>query len=142
MGDETLSQSSQRINIASGSPWEDKVGYSRAVRIGNVVEVAGTTAVDEQGQVVGLNDPYEQTRFILTRIANALASVGAGLQDVVRTRMFVTDISRWQEVGRAHGEVFRDIRPVATMVEVRALISPELLVEIEVTAVIREADSH
>ncbi len=109
------------------------VGYSRAVRVGQTIEVAGTTAVDEQGQVVGLNDPYAQTKFILAKIETAIQAAGGSLKDVVRTRMFVTDITQWQEIGRAHGEYFRDIRPAATMVEVRALISPELLVEIEAT---------
>ena len=129
---------SQRINISSGASWEEIVGYSRAVRIGNVVEVAGTTAVDEQGNVVGQNDPGAQTRFILQKIEKALRQAGATLEDVIRTRIFVTDISRWEEIGRAHGDFFRTIKPVATMVEVNALISPELLVEIEVTAVINQ----
>ena len=127
---------SKRITISSGAQWEEIVGYSRAVRIGNVVEVAGTTAVDEQGNVVGINDPGAQTRFILQKIEKALVQAGATLQDVIRTRIFVTDISRWEEVGRAHGDFFRTIKPVATMVEVKALISPELLVEIEVSAVL------
>ncbi len=125
-----------RMNISSGTHWESVVGYSRAVRIGQIVEVAGTTAVDENGQVVGPGDPYQQTRFILTKIEKALAQAGAGLQDVIRTRMYVTDIRQWEAVGRAHGEFFREIRPAATMVEVQALIRPELLVEIEVTAVL------
>ena len=127
---------SQRVTISSGAQWEEIVGYSRAVRIGNVVEVAGTTAVDEEGAVVGVNDPGAQTRFILQKIEKALSQAGATLQDVIRTRIFVTDISRWEEVGRAHGDFFRTIKPVATMVEVKALISPELLVEIEVSAVL------
>jgi enamine deaminase RidA (YjgF/YER057c/UK114 family) len=126
----------KRQNISSGAPWEAIVGYSRAVRIGNVVEVAGTTAVDEAGNVVGLDSPGEQTRFILTKIEKALQAAGASLVDVVRTRMFVTDIARWEEVGRAHGEFFRTVKPAATMVEVKALISPELLVEIEATALL------
>lgn len=125
-----------RQNISSGAQWEDIVGYSRAVRIGNVIEVAGTTAVDEQNNVIGLNEPGEQTRFILNKIEKALQAAGARLEDVIRTRIFVTDISRWEEVGRAHGEFFRTIKPVATMVEVSKLISPELLVEIEVTAIV------
>ena len=128
----------KRINIASGAKWEDIVGYSRAVRIGNVVEVAGTTAVDENGQVVGLNDPYEQTRFILSKIEKALMQAGAALKDVIRTRMFVTDITQWEAIGRAHGSYFKTIKPAATMVEVKSLISPELLVEIEVTALVVE----
>jgi enamine deaminase RidA (YjgF/YER057c/UK114 family) len=127
---------SQRINISSGAKWEDIVGYSRAVRIGNIVEVAGTTAVDENGQVVGGNDPYEQAKFALGKIERALKEAGASLKDVVRTRMFVKDIRQWEEIGRAHGEFFREIKPAATMVEVKALISPELLVEIEATAIV------
>ncbi|RIK41981.1 MAG: hypothetical protein DCC55_10235 [Chloroflexi bacterium] len=125
----------KRINISSGAPWEEIVGYSRAVRVGNLIEVAGTTAVDETGAVVGLNDPYEQTRFILSKIEKALHAAGATLTDVIRTRIFVTDISHWEEIGRAHGDVFRPVKPAATMVEVKALINPEMLVEIEATAV-------
>lgn len=125
-----------RQNISSGAKWEDIVGYSRAVRIGNVVEVAGTTAVSESGEVVGADNPYEQTHFILGKIEKALLAAGATMQDVVRTRLFVTNINQWQEIGRAHGEWFKTVKPAATMVEVSALISPELLVEIEVTAVI------
>lgn len=128
----------KRMNISSGAKWEDIVGYSRAVRVGNIVEVAGTTAVDEQGNVVGLNDAYEQTRFIFAKIEKALTAAGASLKDIVRTRMFVTDISKWEEIGKAHGEVFRTIRPAASMIEVKGLISPELLVEIEVTAIVSE----
>ena len=125
-----------RINIASGAKWEEIVGYCRAVRLGNVVEVAGTTAVDEAGATVGAGNPYDQTIYILQKIEKALHQAGASMQDVVRTRMFVTDITRWEEVGRAHGEFFRDVRPAATMVEVNALISPELMVEIEVSAIL------
>lgn len=125
-----------RINVSSGSPWEPLVGYSRAVRLGNVVYVAGTTAVGEEGEVVGIGDPYLQTVCILRKIEDALRRAGAGLADVVRTRMFVTDITRWEEIGRAHGEFFGDIRPASTMVEVRRLIDPDLLVEIEADAVI------
>ncbi|MBC7922053.1 MAG: RidA family protein [Ferruginibacter sp.] len=128
-----------RKNISSGTSWEGVVGYSRAVRVGNVVEVAGTTAV-EDGRVVGENDPYAQTRYILAKIEKSLAEAGATMRDVVRTRMFVTDIARWEEVGRAHGEFFRDIKPAATMVEVNALIDPALLVEIEVTAIVGGED--
>ena len=128
----------ERMNISSGAKWEDIVGYSRAVRVGNTIEVAGTTAVDEQGNVVGLDNAYEQTRFSLGKIEKALTAAGASLKDVIRTRMFVTDISKWEEIGRAHGEFFRTIKPAASMIEVKGLISPELLVEIEVTAILSE----
>jgi enamine deaminase RidA (YjgF/YER057c/UK114 family) len=121
--------------IGSGAPWEAQVGYSRAVRVGNVVQVAGTTAT-VNGAVVGVNDAYEQTRVALAIIRAALEDAGARLEDVVRTRMFVTDIARWQEVGRAHGEVFGDIRPAATMVQVAGLIDPAHLVEIEAEAIV------
>jgi len=131
-----MSSGTKRLNISSGAKWEDIVGYSRAVRVGNVVEVAGTTAVDEHGQVIGLDDPFEQTRFILSKIEKALMQSGAGMNDVVRTRIFVTDISRWEEIGKAHGMYFKEIRPASTMVEVRSLISPEFLVEIEATALV------
>ena len=129
----------KRINISSGAKWEDIVGYSRAVRVGNMIEVAGTTAVDERGEIVGLNDPYEQTKYALAKIEKALIEAGASMQDVVRTRMFVTDISKWEEVGRAHGDFFRTVKPAASMIEVKGLIDPKLLVEIEVTAIIAEA---
>jgi len=112
------------------------VGYSRAVRAGNVIEIAGTVATDENGNAVAVGDPYQQARFILEKILDYVARAGGKPKDVVRTRMFVTDISKWEEIGRAHGEVFGDIRPVTTMVEVNALISREYLVEIEATAVI------
>lgn len=125
-----------RQNISSGGKWEPIVGYSRAVRTGSFVHVAGTTAADADGTVVGRDDPYAQTQYILEKIRVALESVGARLEDVVRTRMFVTDISRWEAVGRAHGEVFAAIRPAATMVEVARLIEPDLLVEIEADAYI------
>lgn len=128
---------SERMRVSTGSPWEPIVGYSRAIRVGNRVEVAGTTAVKD-GKLVGVGDAYVQTLCILEIIKEALEKVGATLSDVVRTRMFVTDISKWEEIGKAHGEYFRDIRPVATMVEVKALIEPELLVEIEVEAIINE----
>ncbi|ULQ51694.1 RidA family protein [Flavihumibacter fluvii] len=125
-----------RYNYSSGAPWEKIVGYSRAVKVGNTIEVTGTVALNEQNQVVGVNDPYQQTRFILEKIAKVLEQAGATMKDVVRTRLFVTDISKWEEYGRAHGEVFADIRPCTTMVEVSALISPEYLVEIEATAML------
>ncbi|GAB2872651.1 RidA family protein [Hymenobacter ruber] len=120
--------------ISSGAPWEAVVGYSRAVRVGNVVEVAGTTAQD--GDAVTGSDAYSQTKRVLEKIGAALNAAGASFDDVVRTRMFVTDISQWEEVGRAHGEVFATIRPAASMLEVKALIDPRLLVEIEATAII------
>jgi enamine deaminase RidA (YjgF/YER057c/UK114 family) len=126
----------KRHNIATGTPWEPVVGYSRAVRVGDHVYVAGTTATDGQGGIVGIGDPYAQARQVIANIAAALARSGARLEDVVRTRIFVTDISQWEAVGRAHGEAFRDIRPACTMVEVAKLISPEILVEIEADAVI------
>jgi enamine deaminase RidA (YjgF/YER057c/UK114 family) len=127
-----------RRNISSGAPWERTVGYSRAVRIGNVVEVAGTTAVDESGVVVGVDDPYRQAKYALEKIGRALGEAGAGFGDVIRTRIFVTDITRWEEVGRAHGEVFSEVRPASTLVQVASLVRPDLLVEIEATAVVRE----
>jgi enamine deaminase RidA (YjgF/YER057c/UK114 family) len=125
-----------RVNYSSGAKWEDIVGYSRAVRVGNVVEVTGTVAVDEDNKLVGGDSAYEQTRYVLLKIASILERAGASIKDVVRTRIFVTDIDRWEEYGRAHGEFFKDIKPCATMVEVSRLISPEFLVEIEATAVI------
>lgn len=126
---------SMKQKISSGSPWEDVVGYSRAVRAGNIVEVAGTTAMD--GDVlVGRGDMYAQAVFAFKKIEQALQQAGASLEDVVRTRMFVTDISQWEAVGKAHEEFFKNIKPVATMVEVSRLISDDLLVEIEVTAII------
>ena len=125
-----------RINYSSGAKWEDIVGYSRAVKIGNIIEITGTVAADENNNLVGGNDAYEQTRFIIQKIEAVLKKADASLNDVVRTRMFVTDISRWEEYGKAHGEFFRDIRPCTTMVEVSSLISPEFLIEIEATAMI------
>lgn len=123
-----------RQNLSSGAPWEDVIGYSRAVRIGNVIEVSGTVAVNESG-VVGKDDYYEQTRYILQKIDGVLARAGCSLNDVIRTRMYVTDISQWEAIGRAHGEVFRDIKPATSMIEVSGFIEPDYLVEIEVTAV-------
>jgi enamine deaminase RidA (YjgF/YER057c/UK114 family) len=124
-----------RKKISSGSPWEDLVGYSRAVRVGNTIEVAGTTAMD--GDVlVGRGDVYAQTVFIFQKIENTLEQAGAGMQDVVRTRMFITDISKWEEAGKAHAEFFKDTRPAATLVEVSKLINDDLLIEIEVTAIL------
>ena len=128
--------SMKRENFSSGAKWEAIVGYSRAVRVGNTIEVTGTVAVNDENELVGKGDPYAQTRCILEKIEKVLRRAGASLKDVVRTRMFVTDISRWEEYGRAHGEFFRDIRPCTTMVEVKALIGPEYLIEIEATAIV------
>ena len=124
-----------RKNITSGAKWENIVGYSRAVRIGNTIEVAGTAA-SENGQTVAPYDAYGQSVFILNTIKNALEEAGASLEDVVRTRMFVTDISKWEAVGRAHGEFFKNIKPATTMVEVSRLINKDMVVEIEATAVV------
>ncbi len=124
----------QRENISSGTPWEQSYGYSRAVRVGNMVEVAGTVAADDNGKVVG-ETVYEQTHYILGKIERALEAAGASLEDVVRTRWFLTDISNIEQAGRAHGEVFGEIRPAATAVEVRALINPAMLIEIEASAI-------
>ncbi len=126
---------SNRKNISSGAKWEDIVGYSRAVRVGNIVEVAGTTAV-EGDQVMFPGEAYNQTQYILLKIQQALEDAGAGMEDVVRTRIFVTDMGQWEEVGKAHGEFFSKIKPASTMVEVYSLIRSELIVEIEATAII------
>ena len=125
----------ERKTYLTGSPWEEKVGYSRAVAVGNTIEIAGTTAVDGE-QIVAKGDLYKQTVFILNKIKNTLELAGARMEHVVRTRMFVTDINQWEEAGRAHGEFFKTIKPVATMVEVSKLIHPDLLIEIEVTAIV------
>jgi len=127
-----------RTNYSSDSKWEDIVGYSRAVKIGNTIEVTGTVASGDDGNVVGKDDAYAQTKFIYQKIEKVLKRAGAGMKDVVRVRMFVTDISRWQEYGRAHSEFFKDIKPCNTMVEVSALIEPGYLIEIEATAILDE----
>ena len=127
---------SERKRIGSGAPWEATVGYSRAVRVGKRVFVSGSTATGPDGELVGRDDAYAQTVYVLKKIEAALAEAGATMRDVVRTRMFVTDIDQWEGIGRAHGAVFRDVRPAATMVQVARLIEPGMLVEIEVDAVV------
>ena len=124
-----------RKNFASGVKWEGIVGYSRAVQMGNVLEISGTVATDEQG-VVAKGDYYAQTRFVLQKIEDVLRQAGFGLKDVVRTRMFVKDITHWEEIGKAHGEFFKDIKPVTSMIGISSLIDPDYLVEIEVTAIL------
>ena len=127
---------SDRVKYSSGTKWEPIVGYSRAIRVGKIVHVSGTTATDSEGKLVGVGDPGKQTLQALNNIRGALESVGSKLEDVVRTRIYVTDISRWEEVGKAHGAVFKDIRPTTSMVEVKKLISPEILVEVEAEAIL------
>ncbi len=129
----------ERERVTTDTPWEAKVGYSRAIRVGPHVHVSGTTATDSEGEIVGKGDPYRQTVQAIDNIRVALEAIGSGLQEVVRTRMYVTDIGAWEEVGRAHREAFGAVRPAATMVEVGRLVDPEMLVEIEADAILAEA---
>jgi enamine deaminase RidA (YjgF/YER057c/UK114 family) len=125
-----------RVTVSTGAPWEETVGYCRAVRVGGHIAVSGTAPVGDDGEVVGVGDAYVQARRCIEIIERALAEAGASLEDVVRTRMFVTDISQWEAIGKAHGEAFAGIRPATSMVEVRALIDPDMLVEIEADAIV------
>jgi len=127
----------KRTNVSSGTIWEDKIGYSRAVRIGNLIEVSGTAAIDRD-RIVVPGDPYQQTRFIIQKIEKALEDAGGSLSDVIRTRIYVTNIKDWDAVGKAHGEYFKDIKPATTMVEVKSLIDPNFVVELEATAYLKD----
>ena len=127
---------SERKKVSSGTSWEDYVGYSRAIRAGHLIEVSGTVAVDEHGYVVGKNNAYEQTKYVIQKIDKALQELGSSLQDVVKTRIYVSDINKWQDIGRAHGEFFKDIKPASTLFEVSTLIGLDFFVEIEATAIV------
>ena len=126
-----------RTNISSGAIWEDEVGYSRAVKIGRVIEVSGTSAIDRD-KIIAPNDPYQQTKFIIRKIERAITEAGGSLEDVIRTRIYVTNINDWSAIGKAHGEFFRNIKPATTMVEVKSLIDPNFVVELEATAILPE----
>jgi len=129
----------EKMRFASDSKWEDIVGYSRAIRVGNVIEISGTVAVDAENQIQGEGNAFGQTLFILKKIISFVEKAGGKKEDIIRTRIFVTDISKWEEVGLAHGEIFREIKPVTTMIEVKSLISKEYLVEIEASAIVQES---
>jgi enamine deaminase RidA (YjgF/YER057c/UK114 family) len=126
-----------RTNISSSAIWEDQIGYSRAVKIGRVVEVSGTSAIDRD-KIIAANDPYQQTKFIIRKIERAINEAGGSLEDVIRTRIYVTNIKDWTAIGKAHGEFFRNIKPATTMIEVKSLIDPNFVVEIEATAILPE----